>query len=198
MKFLKYALASVAAATLMACGGGGSGGGTLAAGADTTVGLNAANGAQIVKALDNLDLSYANGVNDFGTNGVATTLTIADTATATPTFNIASGIFAATGEVGFGSCKFVVKTSTFPALHPLSVGQTITVTPCELVAATSGQAASGVPVESDVKLVLNGAQPEARKLPITITPAGAVQIVTPSGTTISLGTITVVEVTGGA
>lgn len=198
MKFLKYALASVAVATLVACGGGGGGGGgTVAAGSDVTVGISAANGAQIIKALDTLALNYANGVPDFGTVA-PTTLTIADTASATPTFNIASGVFAATGEVGFGSCKFVVKTSTFPGGHPLSVGQTITVTPCELVANTSGQAANSVPVELDVQLVLNGAKPEARRLPITITPAGAVQIVTPSGTTISLGTISVVTVTGGS
>lgn len=197
MKVFKYALASLAVATLVACGGGG-GGGTLAAGSDVTVGIDATNGAQIIKALDNLALNYADGVDAFQTKGTPTSLTIANTGSATPTFNIASGTFAATGEVGFGSCKFVVKTSTFPGGHPLSVGQTITVTPCQLVAATSGQTADGVPVESDVKLVLNGAQPEARKLPITITPAGAVQIVTPSGTTISLGTISVVEVTGGA
>lgn len=197
MKFFKYALASVAVATLVACGGGGGGSsGTVVAAADTTVGINAANGAQIVSALEAVALNYTNGVPSFGTNA-ATTLTIADTNTATPTFNIGSGGFVATGDLTFGSCRFKINTSTFPGGHPLSVGQTITVDPCQLVADTSGQT-TGVPVETNVQLVLNGAQPEPRKLPITITPTGAVQIQTPSGNTISLGTISVTTVTGGS
>ena len=177
MKFLKYALASVAVATLMACGGGGGGGGgssgTTVAAADLTVGINATNGAQIVSALEALALNYTNGVNDFGTNGVPTTVTIADTDTATPTFNIGAGGFVATGDLTFGSCRFKISTSTFPGGHPLSVGQTITVDPCQLVAETSGQT-TGVPVETNVQLVLNGAQPEPRKLPITITPTHSI------------------------
>lgn len=197
MKAFKYALAGVAVAALVACGGGGGGSsGTTVAATDTTVGITAANGVQVVSALEALALNYTGGVTDFGT-AAPTTLTIANTNTATPTFNIGSGGFVATGDMTFGSCRFKINTSTFPGGHPLSVGQTITVDPCQLVADTSGQT-TGVPVETDVQLVLNGARPEPRKLPITITPAGDVQIQTPSGNTISLGTISVTTVTGGS
>lgn len=199
MRLIKYALASVALATLVACGGGGGGSsGTTVAGVDTVVGITAANGVQMVRALEALALTYTNGVADFGTVA-PTTVIISDTATGSPTFRIESGGLVAPGTLSFGSCIFTIGAgSTFPAGHPLGAGKQITVTPCELRADTDGQTANNLPIESDVQLVLGGSLPEPRKLPITITPTGAVQIVTTSGTVIPLGTISVVAVTGGS
>src|SRR5260221_12803665 len=60
-----------------------------------------------------------------------------------PAFKIASGGSSASGTLRFGSCIFVGTASTFAAGSPLSVGQTVTVNPCNLNVGTAGAVANG-------------------------------------------------------
>src|SRR5260221_12681412 len=74
-----------------------------------------------------------------------------------PAFKIASGGSSASGTLRFGSCIFVVTASTFAAGSPLSVGQTVTVNPCNLNVGTAGAVANGGGQTRSVALLLGAA-----------------------------------------
>jgi hypothetical protein len=113
----KFTLLLAATVPLMSCGGGGGGGTAPVAMRDATIGINAANGALVSQALSGVPVFFPEGVTALGTVE-PTTLTVTNTGEGTPTFSIDFGIFVATGELGFGSCKFNIKKTEIKADTP--------------------------------------------------------------------------------
>ena len=196
MKSLKGVLAAACAVVVLtACGGGGGSSGTPVASANTSAVINASTGASLVQGVSGVALGFNSGVADFGTTGTATTVQL--NGGAAPSFAVSAGGNTASGDLSFGSCIFTIKTSTFPAGHPLSVGQKITVSPCTISIATANQTATGTPIDTPVSLVLGSTKSEEKKLPITISSSGSVVITNPvTGTTTTMGTVSVSAVTG--
>ena len=204
-----WAAALAAAVVVAACGGGGGD-------APATVAVAAANVAapaskSTVAALSGATVNFP-AVPALGTTGT-TTLKIevpvagtgASAALGTPTFNLSSGGNTASGEMSFGSCIFVIRASTFPADHPLALGKTITVNPCEVDIPTAGAPATGETRAFDASLQLGNTNSQPVTVPVTLAPNGgvilslppAIAAVLPPGFTVNAGTITIQQVTGG-
>lgn len=188
MKTLSLLLALVMATALAGCGGGGGGGSgapVLVVATDTTLAASPTTAAAVV----NESFKFAAGVASFGTTAT-TTVVFTSTAT-TPAFSINSDGHTATGTTTFGSCIFTITQSTFPAGSPLSVGNTITVDPCNLTVATAGQAASSPAETTSVALVLGAAASSGTDVTVDINEGGQIIL---NGTT--TGTVTLTPVTG--
>jgi hypothetical protein len=147
---MKYKLAAILCAALAGCGGGSSDP-LLVASADAVVPTNAA----VASSVAGTSFAFPTGVAALGTTGT-TTVAFSGTA-ASPGFAVGSGGNTASGSAAFGSCIFAVTSSTFPAGHPLSVGQTVTVNPCSLNVNTTGALANGQATSRSVALVLGAA-----------------------------------------
>jgi hypothetical protein len=195
MKRFKGVVAAACAAVILAACGGGGDSGTPVASANTSAVINASTGATLVQGLSGVAMGFNSGVADFGTTGTATTVQL--NGGAAPTFAVSAGGNTASGDLGFGSCIFTIKNSTFPASHPLATGKKITVSPCTISIATANQTATGTPIDTPVSLVLGSTKSEEKKLPITISSSGSVVITNPiTGTTTIMGTVSVSAVTG--
>jgi hypothetical protein len=192
MKMLmKFAASACVTAALVACGGGSNPTIDPVATTNVTAPLNAATGAQLIQALTNTPLTFAGGVPALGTTA-DTTLAINAGG-----FNIASGGSTATGQISFGSCIFTVgMDSTFPANHPLGPGKTVTVNPCEIEAQTAGATANGSTQQIGLSLKLGGKASARVDKPVVIQPGGAIQVVAPNGTVITLGNAQTATPTG--
>lgn len=177
--FLKLVLGVFAAAALVACGGGGSAPEPVAV---VTSDLTVPATASTVPAVVNTAFAFPSGVSSFGTT--STTTLAFTSATGTPTFKIEADGGTATGTTTFGSCHFEITSSTFPAGHKMSVGAIITVDPCEIEAGTTGAAATGEPVTSNIKIQLGNETSAGVPATMTIEPSGKVTLnSTPFGTT---------------
>ncbi len=164
MKLKFVALAAVSVAALAACGGGGDP--VLVAAENATVSVAPA----VTAAVANTDFTFASGVAALGTSA-ATTVKFTSTS-ATPAFSISSGGNTATGTTTFGSCIFVVSNSSFPAGHPLSNGQTVTVNPCSINISTAGGVANGQTVPRSVALLLGAAASSNQSVQVAVSPNG--------------------------
>lgn len=182
---IKLALGAVAAAALLAACGGGSSDPILVSSSDAAVPASAA----VVSAVAGTSFSFESGVAALGTTG-ATSVAFTGTA-ASPGFNVSSGGNTATGSAGFGSCIFVVSSSSFPAGHSLAPGQTVTVNPCSLSVRTTGAVANGVAVPRNVALLLGAASSANSTATVAVTAGGALTL---NGA--SVGTVTLVPVSG--
>ena len=93
----------------------------------------------------------------------------------------------------------------FPADHPLALGKTITVNPCEVDIPTAGAPATGETRAFDASLQLGNTNSQPVTVPVTLAPNGgvilslppAIASVLPPGFTVNAGTITIQQVTGG-
>lgn len=179
MTSIKWALSISAAAVLVACGGGGDD--IKVAAANTTVTATAATAAAVVNQTFSLPAVPALGTT------AATTLKIAGTATA-QTVEIASGGQTATGPITYGSCIMSITASTFPTTHPLGVGKTVTVNPCDIVVQTAGLQVSGTAANAGVTINLGGIVSQSVTVPVSVSDTGAVVIGT---TTVGNTTVTV-------
>lgn len=185
MNKILVSLLVASAAVLSACGGGDDEPAMVAA-SDTTLSVNTAT----AQALANTPFNFTNGVSDLGTTGT-TTLAFTSTST-TPAFSITNGNSTATGTTNFGSCVFVVATSSFPAGHRLAAGQQVTVNPCQVRLGTQGAPADSVARTRAAVFVLGTAASTGSSVTIAINPGGNVTI---NGQ--AAGTVTLVPVSGG-
>lgn len=181
----KSAVVLGAAAFLVSCGGGGGGSSVEVAGADATLAANASTTAAVV----NTPFAFPSGVSDLGTTG-ATTLAFTSTST-TPAFSIAADGNTATGTTTFGSCIFVVASSSFPAGHRLAQGQQVTVNPCNIRLGTQGAPADSVARTRAAVFILGGAASTGSTVTVSVNPGGTITI---NGR--DAGTVTLVPVSG--
>jgi hypothetical protein len=185
-KMLSLALAVFAAASLTACGGGGGEPpATQVAAADTTIPANGTTTASVT----NIPFTFPAGITEFGTTST-TTVAFTDTST-TPAFSIASGGNTATGTTTFGSCHFLITSSTFASTSKLAKGNTITLNPCNIVANTKGVTANGVGDTRSIALLLGSALSAGQPVTLNVNPGGQVTI---NGK--SVGSVTLQPVTG--
>lgn len=184
---LKHLFVLIAAAALVGCGGGGGGepAPVLVAPAETTLAAAPAT----VSAVEDVPFTFPAGVPELGTTG-ATTLAFTSTGT-TPEFSITSEGGTATGTTQFGSCIFVVATSSFPAGHRLAAGQTVTVNPCQIRLGTQGAPADSIARQRAAVFVLGSAASTGSTVTISINNGGVVTI---NGQ--AAGTVTLVPVSG--
>ena len=120
-----------------------------------------------------------------------TTLDFGGTAAA-PTFSIAAEGKTATGKVQFGSCIFVVETSSFVDPHPLSPGKTVRVNPCSIKVDVGGVAADNTARATAVQVTLGTATSVTVQTQVAVDPNGSLTISGASG-----GTVTLTNGTGG-
>ena len=179
----KLAILATSVVMLAACGGTDPTPVTVAS-ADVTVATN----ATIASAVANTPFTFG-AVPEFGTTA-ATTLAFISIGT-TPAFSIASGGATATGTTNFGSCIFVVSSSSFPAGHPLANGATVTVNPCSIKVATVGQPADSVARPRTTTLQLGGTTSTGQSVAITINSGGTITI-----NNTAAGTVTLVQTSG--
>lgn len=202
-----WAAALAAAVVVAACGGGG--GDAPAAVAATNAAVPASK--TTVAALSGATVNFP-AVPALGTTGT-TTLKIetpvvgtgASATIGTPTFTLTSAGNTASGEMSFGSCIFIIRASTFPADHPLALGKTLTVNPCETDIGTSGAPADGSTRAFDASLQLGNTNSQPVTVPVTLQPNGGIILslppsiaaALPPGFQVNAGTITIQQVTGG-
>lgn len=182
----------VAALTLTACGGGGDDSTFQGASENLQVTIDATNGANMTAAVANETFVYTSGVSDFGTTGLPTTVTWTNQA-ANPEFRIEADGSSATGVTEFGSCRFRVTASNFPANSPLAAGKTVVINLCQIRVATRLQPADGAARLREVFLILNTALSNGAAASVSVAPDGTVTINGRNG-----GTVTVRPLTGGA
>jgi hypothetical protein len=91
----------------------------------------------------------------------------------------------------FGSCIFAVTSSNFAAGHPLALGQTVTVNPCNVDVNTTGAVANGVATSRSVALLLGAAASAGSSVIISVTAGGALTL---NGS--NVGTVTLTPVSG--
>lgn len=182
---IKWVVGAVAAAALVAACGGGSSTPILVASTDAVVPA----AAPVVAAVAGVPFTFPSGVPALGTTG-STTIAFSGTAAA-PGFGISSGGNTASGTAAFGSCIFAVTSSNFPAGHPLSLGQTVTVNPCNLSVNTTGAVANGVATTRSVALLLGAANSAGASVVVAVTAGGALTL---NGA--SVATITLTPVSG--
>ena len=184
----KLAAAGAVALALAACGGGSDAPVAQGVAANTTLAAS----ATTLNSVPNVGFNFANGVADLGTTA-PTTITFANNTAnaAKPSFAISSGGDTATGETTFGSCHFTVTSSTFPAGHPLALGQTVTVNPCNLSVGTAGALANGVATSRTAALVLGAASSAGASVTVGVSASGGLTL---NGNMVS--TVTLTPVTG--
>ncbi len=143
----------------------------------------------VTSALADTPFSFSTGVTQFGTTA-DTTVTFTGSSSS-PAFKIASGGSSASGTLRFGSCIFVVTASTFAAGSPLSVGQTVTVNPCNLNVGTAGAVANGVGQTRSVALLLGAASSAGASVTLGVNAGGQLTL---NGN--SVGSVTLTPIGG--
>ena len=190
VSLIKTGLAAIlASAVLVACGGGG--GDQYAPITSNAVTPMTATTAAVLT--DNGPIAFA-AIPELGIPGVAT-FTAGGTGPAAYSFNIAEALTgnSASGVLTFGSCIFTVTASTFPAIHPLALGKTATVNPCNLTFQTAGQN-TGSSFSALTTLLFGASRSNAFTETVSVAPGGTqVTIQTASGPV----TVTVTTLTGG-
>lgn len=176
---MKYKLAAIMCAALAGCGGGSSDP-ILVVSGDTAVPAN----ATVVAAVAGTSFAFPSGVAALGTTG-ETTVAFSGTAAA-PGFGVSSGGNTASGTASFGSCIFVVTSSSFPPGHALSRGQTVTVNPCSLSVNTTGAVANGTQVSRNVALVLGASASANSPVTVGVTASGQLSLAGALVTTVTL------------
>ena len=152
----------------------------------------------VVAAIEATPFTFPNGGGALAPalTGQTITLTVTNTAAATPTTTIAvPGVTGTNGQPGrvvasttFGSCIFLVTSSNIASIP---VGSTITVPNCTLNVGTAGAPATGATVSVPSTMTLGTSTSSPVNLPVTVSPTGTVTV----GTT-TVGTTTTVTGTG--
>lgn len=191
--FLLAAVLS-SALTLTACGGGGGGERISVVPTDTTLAVTPTTGATIVAAVQGREFDFPTGVPSFGTTATTTVALTTAAAGGSPGFTITeTGVGSASGTLEFGSCRFRITQSNYPADHPLAQGKIITVERCEVSVDTDNTPADTVERTKSAFLRLNAAQSSGEPIRVNVTPSGQLIL---GGVTV-LPSITLVVVTGG-
>ncbi|MCG2592034.1 hypothetical protein LZ009_04490 [Ramlibacter sp. XY19] len=185
-------IATLFGATLLAaCGGGGGGETFTVASSDLAISADKTQGPALAQDISGETFTFG-AVPDFGTTGTTSVVVTSTSATATPTFSIASTTGTASGALEFGSCIFRVTSSTFPSTSPMAVGKTVTVANCQLTVSTRLLVADAIARERSATLRLNTAVSSGTLVTVSINEGGQVTI---NGK--AAGTVTLQPVTGG-
>ena len=183
------AAALLASAVLVACGGGG-GDQYAPITSNAVTPMNTTTAAVLT---DNGPIAFA-AIPELNIPGAAT-FTAGGTGPSSYTFGIAESATgnSASGVLTFGSCKFTVTASSFPAIHPLALGKTAIVNPCTLDIQTAGQN-TGAPFQALTTLLFGASRSSSFTETVSVAPGGTqVTLQTPSGPVI----VTVTTLTGG-
>lgn len=184
---VRVLMTAVFVAMLAACGGNPA---PRVATADTVVAMNSAT----VKAAEAVAFSVPAGAFPASVPAlatVATTVKFTNTTSATPTATITAPGGTVTGITTFGSCIFTVTAST---LAGVTVGQVITVHPCEIDVSTGGVQATGQATTVNILLKLGQTPSAPAQAGVSIDPTTGV--VTING--VSGGTVTLQASTGAS
>ncbi len=131
--------------------------------------------ANVAGALaNNTTFSFAGGVPDLGTTST-TTLAFTNTST-TPGISISSDGNTATGDTTFGSCIVTIKTSTYPASHPMATGKVIVLNPCFVGANISGANADSSEALRNVYIQLGSTKSGLQAMPVKISADGTLNV----------------------
>ena len=190
MKKLLIVTALFGAVGLVACGGGGNDQ-VFGAAADTTLSADKTTGPTIARAISGDRFDFAS-VPDFATQTTTSVTITATNTTSSPTFVVKDAANTASGYMDFGSCIFVIQTSTYPAGSPLAAGNAVTINPCQVKVATRGISADGTAVQSSATLLLRNAVSTGTPVTVSINNGGQVTL---NG--VPAGTVTVAFLTGG-
>ncbi len=148
-----------------------------------------------VKAIDNQAFTAPSGafaaVPALATQ--QTTLRFTNTATAPIGTIMAANGNTASGPATFGSCIFTIQQSNIPGI---TVGQTITVNPCEYNVITGGVEATGQPTTVNILLRLGQTSSAAVQTQVSIDPATGIVTVNNVNTGVSV-LLVVTGTTGG-
>jgi hypothetical protein len=186
------ALSVTASAVLVACGGGGGldvqDTSAKAAPAVITGTINTSTTVanSPLAALSGQSLVFSGGISEFGT----TSDTTVAVNTTDSSFNVKDATSEATGDFSLGSCVFLVKTVLRGS--KFTVGQKVTITPCEVKLATTGILANGKPQTTTASLIFGTKPSQSKTVNITVSPTGEVSV----GNT-KYPTVVLVPVTGG-
>lgn len=180
--------ALVSAFVVTSCGGGGGDDAVPVAQGDLVVTMDATTGPTVAPALAGELFAFPSGVAEFGTTG-ATSVTLTNTAT-TPNFTISENGYNANGVLEWGSCRFRIVSSTFPA-GPLVAGNTIVINICQVRFGTAGQLANGLAQARSAFFRLNNATSLLIQVTIIVQPDGTVIV---NGRTV--GSVPVAPLTG--
>jgi len=101
----------------------------------------------------------------------AVTVTFTGTTTASPTGTIVAANGTAAGKATFGSCIFTITTSTIPGV---TVGQQITVNPCQYNVSTGGVQATGQATTVNILLQVGLVPSAAQQAQVSINPSTGV------------------------
>ncbi len=148
-------------------------------------------GPMTVKALEGKEFTFASGIqNAMGLTGKPLKVKFTGTTGATPTTTftvtgMGGGTAAATTR--FGSCTFTITTSNITGV---SVGETITVNPCQYIVATGGVQATGNATTVQILLQLGITPSAANQASVSIDPNTGVVTVNNVNTGVSV-TLTV-------
>jgi hypothetical protein len=176
--------------TIVGCGGGEDE--TQVAATNTTVPIN----SNTVKAIDGQTFTLPAGAF----SGVAalasqsTSVRFTNTSAATPTATITAANGTATGNTTFGSCIFTITTSTIPGV---TVGQQITVNPCQYNVQTQGVQATGQATTVNILLQLGIVPSAANQASVSIDPTTGVVTVNNVSTGVAVTLVVSTGSTGG-
>ena len=134
--------------------------------------------------------SFPAGVSALGTSG-STSVTIKTAAGSSPTqtFSVSSAQGSYSGNMTYGSCIFNVTSSNLPGV---TVGQSITVNPCQINVKTGGVVANGQATTVQILLQLGTVPSAANQATVSIDPATGVVTLN----NVSTGTAVTLKVTG--
>jgi hypothetical protein len=121
--------------------------------------------------------------------GQAVSLTFSRVGTASPTAQLVVGTTTYSSNLTFGSCVFTITAITGPNPGLITVGQVITVNPCNVNIGTEGVEADGDANLRNVTLTFGTASSNAITSNIIITPNGQVILRKTDGTEVTLGTV---------
>jgi hypothetical protein len=133
------------------------------------------------------------------------TLAFTNTTSATPTATVTAPNVRGTdgqparfaGTTEFGSCTFVVTTSTFPAGSGPQVGDRITVNPCQVNVSTGGVQATGQATTVQILLQLGATPSAANQSTVSINPTTGVVTINNVTLPAGVGSVTLQTFTGG-
>jgi len=124
----------------------------------------------------------------------AVTVTFTGTTTAAPTGTIVAANGTATGTTTFGSCIFTITTSNIPGV---TVGQQITVNPCQYVVSTGGVQATGNATTVQILLQLGIIPSAANQASVSINPTTGVVTVNNVSTGVNVTLVISTGASGG-
>jgi hypothetical protein len=153
----------------------------------------------VTQAVSGVSFQFAGGAGAMSSAVAGQNLAVTFTGTGTTTttaFTVTSPSGATTGTFSanttFGSCIFAITSSTFPAGHPLALGQTVTVNPCNLNVSSAGAVANGVGTSRSVALLLGAASSAGSSVTVGVNPGGQLTL---NGQTV--GSVTLTPISGG-